>query len=145
MTEEQAKGIDMKMSHIGIAVRDINGAVQFFKEKFGLEATDRGTGGGFHVAFVPTGGSPIELIQDVSPGGIITRFIEKRGEGVHHLSFEVDDIRSALGKMEAQGIHCLNKDPREGAHHSLVAFLNPKDTFGVLIELVEFPKKGDKQ
>ncbi len=129
----------MKISHIGVAVRDVDKAVQFFKEKFGLETTDRGTGRGFHVAFLPTGGSPIELIQDVSPGGVITKFIEKRGEGVHHISFEVEDIRSTLKQMQAQGISCLDKEPRGGAHNSLVAFLHPKDTFGVLIELVEFP------
>jgi len=133
--------MDKKLSHVGIAVRDINQAVQFFAEKMGLKVVDRGTGRGFHVAFLSTGGTPIELIQDVSPGGIITKFIEKRGEGVHHLSFEVDDIRSAMETMRAQGIACLDQEPREGAHNSLVAFLHPKDTLGVLIELVEFPEK----
>jgi len=131
----------MKISHIGVAVRDVDRAVAFFKEKFGLATTDQGTGKGFHVAFLATGGTPVELIQDVTPGGIITKFIEKRGEGVHHLSFEVEDIRSALEAMQAQGITCLDKEPRGGAHNSLVAFLHPKDTFGVLIELVEFPEK----
>lgn len=133
--------MDKKLSHVGIAVRDINQAVQFFAEKMGLKVVDRGTGRGFHVAFLSTGGTPIELIQDVSPGGIITKFIEKRGEGVHHLSFEVDDIRSAMETMRAQGIACLDQESREGAHNSLVAFLHPKDTLGVLIELVEFPEK----
>jgi methylmalonyl-CoA/ethylmalonyl-CoA epimerase len=131
----------MKLSHIGIAVRDVDQAVEFFKEKFGLETTDRGTGRGFHVAFLATGGTPVELIQDVTPGGIITKFIEKRGEGVHHISFEVDDIRATLETMQAQGVTCLDKEPRGGAHNSLVAFLHPKDTFGVLVELVEFPEK----
>ncbi len=130
-----------KINHIGIAVKDLNIAVQFFREKFNVNTTDRDTGGGFHVAFFPTDGCAIELIQDVVPGGVITKFIEKRGEGVHHVSFEVDDIRSALKRMQSEGINCLNKEPREGAHHSLVAFLHPKDTFGILIELVEFPDK----
>jgi methylmalonyl-CoA epimerase len=131
----------MKLSHIGIAVRDVDRAVGFFKEKFGLKTTDRGTGRGFHVAFLETGGTPVELIQDVTPGGTITKFIDKRGEGVHHVSFEVDDIRVALQSMQAQGVTCIDKEPRGGAHDSLVAFLHPKDTFGVLVELVEFPEK----
>jgi methylmalonyl-CoA/ethylmalonyl-CoA epimerase len=131
----------MRLNHIGFAVRDVERAVQFFKEKFGLETTDRETGGGFHVAFLATGGTPVELLQDVTPGGLMTKFIEKRGEGVHHISFEVDDIRSALERMQAQGITCLDKEPRGGTHHCLMAFLHPKDTFGVLTELVEFPKK----
>jgi methylmalonyl-CoA/ethylmalonyl-CoA epimerase len=135
------EGTHMKLSHIGVAVRDVHRAVQFFREKFGLETTDQGTGRGFHVAFLATGGTPVELIQDVTPGGIITKFIEKRGEGVHHISFEVNDIRAVLGAMQAQGVTCLDKEPRGGAHNSLVAFLHPKDTFGVLIELVEFPEK----
>jgi len=98
--------------------------------------TGRGTGKGFHVAFLATGGTPVELIQDVNPGGIITKFVGKRGEGVHHISFEVDDIRTALEAMRAQGVTCLDKEPRGGAHNSLVAFLHPKDTFGILVELV---------
>lgn len=132
-----------KIDHIGIAVQDIDAALKFFREKFEVEATWRGTGRGYHVAFLPTQGSAIELIQDVSPGGIITKFVEKRGEGVHHISFEVDDIKSALAKMQAQGVDC-DKEPKEGARNTLVAFLRPKDTFGILIELVEFPNKRDK-
>ena len=131
----------MKLNHIGFAVRDLERAVQFFKEKFGLETTDRETGGGFYVAFLATGGTPIELLQDVTPGGLMTKFIEKRGEGVHHIGFEVDDIRSSLKTMQAQGVTCIDKEPRGGTRNCLMAFLHPKDTFGVLTELVEFPEK----
>lgn len=130
-----------KIDHIGIGVKDLNAALGFFKEKFGLEATYRITLRGFHAAFLPTENTPLELIQDVSPGGVITKFIEKRGEGFHHLSLEVEDIRSTLKSLESQGVKCIDQEPKEGAHDSWVAFLNPKYTYGILIELVQFPKK----
>jgi methylmalonyl-CoA/ethylmalonyl-CoA epimerase len=130
-----------KIDHIGIAAKDINAALLFFKEKFGLEATYQITLRGFNAAFLPTESTPMELIQDVSPGGVITKFIENRGEGVHHISFEVEDIRSALGRLESQGLKLIDREPKQGAHNSLVAFLHPKDTYGILIELVEFLNK----
>jgi len=130
-----------KIDHIGIAVKNIDLAMRFFKEKFELESTYQITLRGFHAAFLPTESTPIELIQDVSPGGVITKFIENRGEGFHHLSFEVGNIRSTLKNLESQGIKCIDREPKEGAHNSLVAFLHPKDTYGILIELVEFQSK----
>lgn len=131
-----------KIDHIAIAVKNIDLAMQFFREKFGLESTYQITLRGFRAAFLPTGSTPIELLQDVSYGGVITKFIENRGEGIHHISFEVEDIRSALKRLESQGLRSVEREPKEGAHNSLTAFLHPKDTYGILIELVEFQSKN---
>jgi methylmalonyl-CoA/ethylmalonyl-CoA epimerase len=93
--------------------------------------------GGFYGAFLPTKDTPIELIQDMTPSGVITRFIEKKGEGLHHIAFEVQDIMAALDALRSRGVTIIDKAPREGARGSLVAFLHPKDSYGILIELVE--------
>jgi len=130
-----------KIDHIGIAVKDLEAAIRFFKGKSELDVTYKITLRGFHAAFLPTESTPIELIQDTSPEGVISKFIEKRGEGFHHIAFEVENIRSALKRLESQGIRCIDREPKEGAHQSRVAFLHPKDTYGALIELVEFLDK----
>ncbi|PIV23070.1 MAG: methylmalonyl-CoA epimerase [Deltaproteobacteria bacterium CG03_land_8_20_14_0_80_45_14] len=133
-----------KIDHIGIAVKDVESAIVYFEERFGFDTDYQVKLRGFHAAFLPTRETPIELIQDLSPDGVIAKFIEKRGEGVHHIAFEVEDIQSALETFRSQGIRTLDEKPREGAHESLVAFLHPKDTYGILIELVEYRKPSDK-
>ena len=129
-----------RIDHIGIAVRDLAASITYFKEKFGLIPDYEINLRGFHAAFFPTRDTPLELIRDHSPNGAIAKFLEKRGEGVHHIAFEVEDIRSALETLRSKGIRTLDEDPKEGAHDTLVAFLHPKDTYGMLIELVEYRK-----
>jgi methylmalonyl-CoA/ethylmalonyl-CoA epimerase len=130
-----------EVSHIAIAVKDLTSAVRFFEEKFGFETVHRATGGGLHVAFLRGGATPLELLQDELPGGTMEKFIEKRGEGIHHLCFEVKDITVAMQELQTAGVRFLDKGPRQGAHDALVAFIHPKDSYGVLIELAQYEGK----
>ena len=99
-------------------------------------------GFGVKVAFLPLGEGSVELVQPVTGDSAMARFLEKKGPGFHHLCLRVEDIRAELARLEAAGVQLVDREPREGAHGTLVAFLHPKSTGGVLIELAE--KKGDR-
>lgn len=91
------------------------------------------------IAFLPVGGSKLELVEALTAQGGVAKFLEKRGEGIHHICFEVDDIEAALQDLAAQGIRLIDEQPRQGAH-GRIAFLHPKSAHGVLIELIEKPR-----
>lgn len=128
----------MKIDHIGIVVRDIQEALQVYESALGLpldevvEVPDQHV----RVAFLPVGDTNVELVQPTSGDTGTARFLEKRGEGVHHICLEVDDIVTALDRLKDQGVPLIDEVPRRGAH-GLVAFIHPKGAHGVLIELVE--------
>lgn len=124
------------LDHIGIAVRDLDGALRVY-ETLGLRAEGEETVEDQKVrtAFLPVGDTHLELLASTSPDGPIGRFLERRGEGIHHLCFAVDDIRSALAACEKAGMTLIDREPRRGARGKWVAFLHPKSTGGVLIEL----------
>ncbi len=126
------------LSHIGIAVRSLDDALALFRA-LGLEASGREEvpGESVRVAFLPVGGTRVELIEPTAPASAVARFIAKRGEGLHHISLEVDDIRAAMRDLAARGFELLSAEPREGAHGSLVCFLHPRSAGGVLIELCQ--------
>jgi methylmalonyl-CoA epimerase len=96
--------------------------------------------GELKTVFLPVGETNLELVQSTEPDGVMKKFIEKRGEGIHHICFKVDDIESALERLRNQGIKSINDAPRPGVDGTKVAFLHPKALKGVLIELVELPK-----
>ncbi len=127
------------LDHIGIAVDDLDSAIELYREKLGfdVEAIEDIPGFGVKVAFLPMGEGSIELVQPVTGDSAMARFLEKRGPGFHHLCFRVEDIRAELVRLEAAGVQLVDREPREGAHGTLVAFLHPKSTGGVLIELCE--------
>jgi methylmalonyl-CoA epimerase len=126
-----------KVDHIGIAVRDIEEARQPY-EALGLtvtyvkEVSDQQV----KVAFLPVGDTEVELVQPTTADSGVSRFLEKRGEGVHHLCFEVEDIEATLADLKARGMRLIDQEPRQGAF-GRVAFLHPRAAHGVLIELVE--------
>lgn len=128
----------MKIDHIGIVVRDIQEALQVYESALALpldevvEVPDQHV----RVAFLPVGDTNVELVQPTSGDTGTARFLEKRGEGVHHICLEVDDIVTALDRLKDQGVPLIDEVPRPGAH-GLVAFIHPKGAHGVLIELVE--------
>lgn len=128
-----------KINHIGIAVKKIEDILPVFQDMLGLkclnieEVADQKV----KVACLSIGESNIELLESTSPEGNIARFIEKRGEGIHHLALEVDDLRGELKKLKEKGIQLIDQEPRYGAGGSRIAFLHPKSTGGVLIELCE--------
>ncbi len=127
------------LDHIGIAVNDIDAALELYRDKLGFEVggIDEVPGFGVKVAFLPLGEGQVELVMPVTEDSAIAKFLDKRGPGFHHLCFRVDDIRAELARLEEKGIELVDKEPREGAHGTLVAFLHPKSTGGVLIELAQ--------
>lgn len=128
----------MKIDHIGIAVRDIEQALQVYQVALGLPVQDvvDVPDQQVRVAFLPLGESNIELVQPSADDSGTARFIEKRGEGVHHICVQVDDIEATLAQLKANGVPLIDQEPRAGAH-GRVAFVHPKGTHGVLLELVE--------
>lgn len=130
-----------RVSHIGIAVEDLEEARAFFRDNFALPSSERENFGELHFSFIPMEGTNVELLQSTEPDGQIAKFIGKRGEGVHHISFEVDDVQAELDRLKEKGIRLINEKPYLNAHQELVAFIHPKSTYGVLIELIQSKEK----
>lgn len=132
-------GINMKLDHIGIAVSNLKEANALFEEILGSAPYKEEEVEGEKVitSFFSAGESKIELLLSSDPDGAIGRFIEKRGPGIHHIAFEVENIREKMDYYSQKGYRLLNKEPKKGADNKLIAFLHPKDTSGVLIELCE--------
>lgn len=126
------------INHIGIAVRDIDAAMQLFGTIFQVESFHRETVEDQHVdvASFSVGGVLLELTAPTSEESPIAKFIEKRGEGIHHIAFSTDDISTELTRIDSAGIRLIDKEAKPGAHDMLIAFLHPKSTNGVLMELV---------
>jgi|SRR5690554_937352 len=127
-----------KISHIGIAVKDLDKAIEFYR-KLGLEVTSTEVveTQKVKVAFIPVGDTRIELLAATSEDSPIARFINKRGEGIQHLAFDVDDVKDNIKQAAENGIEPIDKEPRPGAHNTKIAFLHPKYTGGVLIEFCQ--------
>ena len=129
----------MKIDHLGIAVKSISDSLSFYRDMLGMElsGTETVDDQGVHVALLPVGEARIELLEPVSAETPVGRFIAKRGEGVHHICYEVDDLSSKLDELRSRGLSLLDGYPRRGAEGKLVAFLHPASAHGVLVELVE--------
>jgi len=128
-----------KINHIGIAVKDLDGTAKFYKEILDLEmeGIEEVIDQKVKVGFIPVGESRIELLQSTDPEGPIATFIAKRGEGIHHIALEVDRIEETLQKLKEEGIQLIDEKPRMGAHRLKIAFIHPRSTRGVLLELCE--------
>ncbi len=127
-----------KVSHIGLAVKNLKEARDFFQENFGFSFSDQENLGEMIFSFVPFDeGTDLELLQSTTADGIISKFIQKKGEGIHHISFEVDDIQAELDRLKEKGLTLINEKPYPNAHEDLVAFIHPKSTFGILVELIQ--------
>jgi methylmalonyl-CoA/ethylmalonyl-CoA epimerase len=127
-----------KIEHIGIAVKELSVSIPLFEKLLNTPCykTEAVESEQVNTAFFQTGESKIELVQAFSSGSVINRFIEKKGEGLHHIAFEVDDIEEEIKRLKNEGFHFINEKPKEGADNKIVCFLHPKETNGVLIELV---------
>ncbi len=127
-----------KINHIGIAVRSIESGLAPYRalglEPEGEEVVEEQK---VRVVFLTVGESRIELLEPTSPDSPVAKFIEKKGEGIHHIAFQVENVEKALAQAEAQGLRLIDKSPRGGAHGTRIAFLHPKSTGGVLMELCE--------
>ncbi|MCL6638211.1 MAG: methylmalonyl-CoA epimerase [Firmicutes bacterium] len=128
-----------KIDHIGIAVKDLAAALNLYEGILGLKAvaTEVVEEQKVKVAFLPTGDSEVELLESTSPDGPIARYIEKNGEGIQHIAFRVDNLEQRLAELKEKGVRLIDEKPRHGAGGAKIAFLHPKATNGVLIELCE--------
>ena len=129
----------LKVDHIGIAVNSIDSGKKFWSDILGLkfEGDETVAEQKVRTAFFPVGESEVELLESTSPDGPIAKYIEKKGEGIQHVAFRVDDIDSALAELKQKGIRLIDEKPRKGAGGAKIAFLHPKSTSGVLVELCE--------
>lgn len=129
----------MKIDHIGIATRGIDAAAKFYRDVLGLEVgeTEEVAEQKVRVAMMSIGESRIELLEATSEDSPISRFLEKRGPGIHHIAVRVDDIQAALADLKQKGARLIDEEPRQGAGGCLVAFVHPSSTGGVLLELVQ--------
>lgn len=129
----------LKIEHIGIAVKDLNNSNELFKKLFGQAhyKTEEVQSEGVNTSFFQIGENKIELLVATNPDSPIAKFIEKKGEGIHHIAFDVADIRAEMKRLEGEGFILLNQEPKQGADNKLVCFLHPKGTNGVLIELCQ--------
>jgi len=128
-----------KIEHIGIAVKDLETSNQLFAAIFGKEhyKTEEVISEGVKTSFFKSGPNKVELLQATKPESAIAKFIEKKGEGIHHIAFAVNDIKSEIKRLKKEGFTVIDSTPKKGADHKLVAFLHPKSTNGVLIELCQ--------
>ncbi|WGK95703.1 MULTISPECIES: methylmalonyl-CoA epimerase [Flavobacterium] len=128
-----------KIEHIGIAVKDLDVSNALFEKLFGAPAykAEVVESEGVTTSFFMNGPNKIELLAATNPDSPIAKFIEKKGEGIHHIAFDVEDIVSEIARLQQEGFVVLNETPKKGADNKLVAFLHPKSTNGVLIELCQ--------
>lgn len=129
----------MKIDHIGIAVKDIDQSNLLFQKLLGKEhyKIEEVETEGVLTSFFQTGESKVELVKSTRKGSAIDRFIEKKGEGIHHVAFEVEDIKFEMERLKAEGFKLLSDEPRKGADNKLVCFIHPKTANGVLVELCQ--------
>jgi methylmalonyl-CoA/ethylmalonyl-CoA epimerase len=129
----------LKIDHLGIAVNKIEDGKKFWSDVLGLEFEGSETVAEQKVttAFFPVGESEVELLESTEPDGPISKYIEKRGEGIQHIAFRVENIEAALEELKEKGIRLIDEKPRKGAGGAKIAFLHPKSTSGVLVELCE--------
>ncbi|WP_047420301.1 methylmalonyl-CoA epimerase [Cellulophaga sp. Hel_I_12] len=128
-----------KIEHIGIAVKDLKTSNSLFEKLLGVAhyKEEEVLSEGVKTSFFKTGPNKIELLEATNPDSPIAKFLDKKGEGVHHIAFAVDDIVAELARLKQEGFTVLNETPKKGADNKLVAFLHPKTTSGVLIELCQ--------
>lgn len=129
----------LKVEHIGIAVRSLSVSIPLFEKLLNTPCykTEEVATEGVTTAFFQQGETKIELLESAKPGSAIAKFLDKKGEGVHHIAFEVVDIHAEIQRLTSEGFEIINPEPRVGADDKLVCFLHPKSTNGVLIELTQ--------
>jgi methylmalonyl-CoA/ethylmalonyl-CoA epimerase len=133
------------IDHVGIAISSLDDSLRFFRDALGLELEPAEDVPSQRVRahFLPAGQASVELVEPTADDSPIARFVAKRGPGLHHLCLRVEDINAALAELKGKGVRLIDETPRPGAHHSLVAFIHPASTHGVLVELKEYlPPSG---
>ena len=133
-----------RIHHLGYAVEDVEAASLFYKKNFGVlpgepEVVEEQ---GIVATMFRVGESRVELVQPTCPDSPVGKFLARRGEGFHHVAYQVDDLEAVLARLQSNGVELVDEKPRIGAGGTRMAFVHPKDTFGVLTELVELPHEG---
>jgi len=128
-----------KIEHIGIAVKDLNSSIAIYQKLLNTDCykTEQVASEFVNTAFFKTGENKVELLQATAPDSAIAKFIEKKGEGIHHVAFLVDDILAEMERLHKEGFVLLSNSPKKGADNKMVCFVHPKDTNGVLIEICQ--------
>ena len=132
------------IAHIGIAVRNIETGRSLFQKIFLKKSSNPEYFGELKFSFIPFGNAHVELLESTSADGVIRKFIDKKGEGVHHISLEVDDIQAEVKGMREKGVQFVSEKPYFNAHQDLVIFLHPKSTPGILVELIQYLKRDQE-
>jgi methylmalonyl-CoA/ethylmalonyl-CoA epimerase len=129
----------LHIDHIGIAAKEMDAALGFFTQKLGMTATGFETveEQAVRVAFLPLSEGELEILESTAPDGPVAKFIEARGEGIQHIALRVDDLEAALAELKEKGVRLIDEKPRRGAGGARIAFIHPKETRGVLLELCE--------
>ena len=135
----------LKVEHIGIAIKDMQASVPLFEKLLNTPCykTEMVESEKVNTAFFRQGETKIELLESITPDGVIAKFIERKGEGIHHIAFDVADIRQEMKRLQAEGFTLLNEEPKKGADNKWVCFLHPRGTNGVLVELCQDRGKED--
>ena len=131
-----------KIEHIALAVADLDAAVAHYKDVWGLEVShrERVEDQGVEEAMLPLGESFLQLLGPTGPDTTVGKFIERRGEGLHHIAYEVPDLKAALAELRAKGVPLIDEAPRRGGRGHMVAFVHPKGNHGLLVELIQAPE-----
>ncbi len=129
----------VKLEHLGIAVKDLNSADELYERLLGVPSYKHESveSEGVTTSFFKVGSSKIELLAGKGDNDPISKFISKRGEGIHHVAFEVDDIRAEMERLKSEGFELLNEEPKRGADNKLICFVHPKTAGGVLVEICQ--------
>jgi methylmalonyl-CoA epimerase len=130
-----------KIEHIAVAVEDLDAAIAHYREVWGIEAVgrERVEDQGVEEVMLPVGDSFVQLLGATGPDTIVARFLKRRGEGLHHIAYEVDDLDGTLTALKERGVRLIDEAPRQGARDQLVAFVDPKSNHGLLVELIQRP------
>lgn len=126
-----------KINHIGLAVANADEVKKLYTDMLGLPLDHQEMLGELKIAFVPVGQTNLELVQSTEDDGVMAKYVAKKGEGIHHIALEVEDIDQAVEELLAKGMNMIDQKPRQGAHGARIAFIHPKASHGVMIELIE--------
>jgi methylmalonyl-CoA/ethylmalonyl-CoA epimerase len=128
-----------KIEHIALAVSDLDEAIRFYEDVWGLTVAhrERVDDQGIEEAMLPLGDSFLQLVAPTQPDSAVGNFLARRGEGLHHVAYEVDDLRAAMSELETSGVHLVDDEPRPGGRGHMVAFVHPDGNRGVLVELIQ--------
>lgn len=131
-----------KVEHIALAVADLEAAIAHYRDVWGIEIEhrERVEDQGVEEAMLPVGDTYLQLLGPTGPDTTVGRFVEKRGEGLHHIAYEVDDLEATLAELKVKGVPLIDEAPRVGGRGHMVAFVHPKGNHGLLVELIQAPK-----